>query len=700
MRLSHIRGIDTIRAVGVVIVVIYHFFTDALPGGFFGVDVFFVISGFLMTSLLIREQKEKGRIDIIKFYTRRVTRLLPAAAFMVVVTLALALLISPDLRVGMREQTAAVFGWVTNYFEIMMGASYEDQFIPHLFVHTWTLGVEMQYYLIWGAVLTIVLALYKRYSYKIDELNRLIYGMNRSIISERLILFLICIGIAIFAYIRMQLKYMGLDDPSPVYYATSTRMYPLMIGSALGILTGMNVPKKRLPILVALPLFLLSLILLIRMSFVFTFSGASTYSYGILIASLLAVLAVYSLLSLQPKKFFIDLPPLAYLGQRSYSIYLFHWPLYNIFKQMGINGTGPFPENTPHIVYTIIAIAVTMVFAEISYRVFEMKKPVQALPPLEGATVATAAETTAVIKETKDGPVAEVTKEIPDGTVVRRKARRLGRVTAIIFVVCTILSGFTLATIPERTTIETDYIHQQVLVNAYNLSQYNDYLAGLQMSPVALNGRSELLPPTPSEIAAGKDINTDSEQTQQNAENALNRDDPAGPVLPVAPPGGANVTVIGDSVTLGAADVIIQTLGSVVVDAEVSRNMGAGPGMINDFASRGELGEFVVIALFTNAQYNTEPMTHETLAAIPAGHRVVLVTPFGYDYMEPVAEMVRLLPEQYDFVTVADWNLAIRDNTDLLAPDGLHMSGNDSRQLYANLLAKAIDQASRKPAKR
>jgi len=78
---------------------------------------------------------------------------------------------------------------------------------------------------------------------------------------------------------------------------------------------------------------------------------------------------------------------------------------------------------------------------------------------------------------------------------------------------------------------------------------------------------------------------------------------------------------------------------------------------------------------------------------------VIVVTPFGKDYMEPTADFIRGLPAKYEYVTVADWNAAIRDHRDLLAADGLHMKGRDSMQLYANLIARAIDQASRKPAK-
>jgi len=677
MKATHIRGIESIRAVGVVLVLIYHLFTNVLPGGFLGVDVFFVISGFLVTSLLLKEQQGKGGISLIGFYVRRVKRLMPAVIFMVVVTLSLSLLISPDMRVGMREQTAAVFGWMTNYFEIAMGGSYEEQLLPHLFVHTWTLGVEMQYYLIWGAALCVICYLHQRFSRRIEYLNRFIYGLDRVVVSEKFIIFAACAGIAIFSYVRMQLKFAGIDDPSPVYYATSTRIYPLMIGSALGALTGFRSPKKPAPAGLAMALLFVSMAVIVLMSRALTFSAPQTYSLGILAASLLTVFALYLLLSLQPKKFFGDIKILAVIGRRSFSIYLFHWPLYNIFRQMAAAGKWPFPENSPHYAYSIAAIIATLLLAEVSYRVFETRRAEKALPAQETA----AAEA-----------------DVRAGARARRRANP-GRVVAVAFCVCIAISLYTLGTVPSKTSIETDYLHQQVLVNSYKMAQYNDYLSGLQMDPVALNGKQGGLPPSPSEIANGLDIAADAEQTQENAQNAINREDATGPVMPIAPPGGANVTVIGDSVTLGAADAIQQTLGSVIVDAKVSRNMGAGAELVTEYADKGELGEYVVIALFTNVQSFTESATNDTMAAIPPGHRVIAVTPFGKDYMEPTAEMVRRLPLFYDYVTVADWNASIRDHVDLLAPDGMHMNGDDSKQIYANLLAQAIEQASKKPAK-
>jgi len=695
MKLSHIRGIDTLRAVGIILVIIYHLFTEYLPGGFFGVDMFFVISGFLVTSLFLKERNDKGGVNIISFYVRRVQRLLPPLALMVVVTLALSLLITPDLRVGMREQTAAVFGWVTNFYEIGLGGSYEDQFIPRLFVHTWALGVEMQFYLIWGLIFGVVSFICRVVAKRIEYLNSVKAEAEYTQPPIRRIVFVICVTLALFSYVRMQVGLIGLDDPSPVYYSIVTRMYPLMIGSALGVVFGMKVPKKRLPAFISLPGFIASILAILWMARVFSFSDPRTYAYGILIASLLTTAAIFCLMSLQLKKYFGDPKFFDVIGKRSYSIYLFHWPLYHIFKEFGINGTGPFTENTPQPVYAAVSLAATALLAELSYRVFEMRRP---KPVIKKDEEPTAAEIySAVGKDESKKDISEETSK----PVTKRVISRLLIPTIAIMCVCGFFSAYALINEPAKTGIEKDYLHQQVLVNISKMAQYNEYLAGLAMDPVAMHSRDDLLPPTPSEIAAAMDLENDEQQTQENAENASGRgDEPAGPVVPILPPGGAQVTLFGDSVPLGAADTIRQTLGSVIVDAEVSRTMYAGPILVNEYAERGELGEYVVLALFTNPINDFPVATEDTLSAIPPGHRVIVVTPFGKPYMEDVADYVRNLAKKFDWITVADWNVAIRDHRDLLASDGLHMKGDDSRQIYANLIAQAIDQASRKPAKR
>ena len=656
MKLTHVKGIDSIRAVGVVLVVVYHLFTKVLPAGFFGVDIFFVISGFLVTSLLVQERAKNGRIDLIDFYVRRVRRLLPAVVFMVICTLALSLLIAPDLRVGMREQTASVFGWVTNWFEITSGQSYEEQFLPHLFVHTWTLGVEMQYYIVWGFVLFLIIAIFDH--------------SKKKIFTRRFWMFIIAIAFALASYLWMQHMMTGLEDPSPAYYATTSRVFPLMIGSALGALNGMRSPVKPPPAGVSLSVVIVSIIIICYLARTFSFTDPFTYKWGILIVSLLTALIIWFVLALQSKTWFNDFKPLEVLGKRSYSIYLFHWPIYNIFKLLVTVGAGPGSGGMPQPVYALLSLLVTAALAEISYRCFEQR-------PLTG----------------KDR---------------REKRRPMKKIIALLIVACVALTGlstYTLVNVQGRTLIEEDYLRQKTIVTMNGLDRYGNYLAELEMTPIAIHAQPEHLPPTPTEIAYAEAQGMDALATYENAMNALNRPDPMGPVQPVTPPGGSWtadgewINIFGDSVTLGAGDILYQTLGTALVDAEVSRSILAAEGLMNDYAAKNQLTNYIVFALFTNTHYYTADETLRVLELVPPGRRVIVVTPYGLDYMEPMSEWLRGLPAIYPYVTVADWNLAIRDHTELLAPDGMHMSGDDSKQLYANIIAQAIAQAGKKPAK-
>jgi peptidoglycan/LPS O-acetylase OafA/YrhL len=647
MSLGHIRGINSLRTVGVILVVIYHYVPKLLPGGFFGVDVFFVISGFLTTALFVKEQAENGHVRLPAFYARRVRRLMPAAAFMVIVTLTLALLISPDVRVGARSQTAAVFGWVTNYYEISIGQSYEDQFLPHLFVHTWTLGIEMQFYIIWGVLFALVFVLTKRYQWNSAR--------------ARWIVVVACAVLSFAAWLHMQTLVSSAEDPSTAYYATTSRIYPLLIGSALGSLTGMHTPRRKPPAAVCMGGIVVCIAVIVWMSRTLAFSNPATYHWGILAVSALTAAILYLMLCLQQCEWFHEIRVVAEIGRRSYSIYLFHWPVFNILKQMAMSAKGPFSADTPLWIILFLSVVVSLLLAEASYRYFE-HRPISA----------------------------------PERREHGRGVR--GGMPALVAacVLMTAAAVWSLNTAPEKTLIEQDYRHQQVMLNIWQMNEYGTFLSTMQLNPVPLHGRVDLLPETP---IAKAERETAEAAGLLDPKNADLREDPEGPVIPIMPPGDANIILIGDSVALGAASVVQETLGSVYVDAKESRNMGAGPDLIRQYARTGQLGEYVVIALATNVQNFTVDKTYESIEALPSGHRLIFVTPYGYDYMEETANFLRALPDQYEYVTIADWNTAVRGNTDQLAPDGLHMNSRDSKQIYANCIAQAIAQAEKKPAK-
>ena len=154
-----IKWLGLVRVLGLFLVLVYHFFKDLLPGGFFGVDLFFTLSGYLTTALFIEEFRKSGGFKWLDFCKRRFLRIFPPLLLSVVITLPFALLISPDFTGGIARQTAGALGFVTNYLEILAGGSYEAQLLPHLYIHTWSLALEMHFYLVWGLVCLGVVAL-------------------------------------------------------------------------------------------------------------------------------------------------------------------------------------------------------------------------------------------------------------------------------------------------------------------------------------------------------------------------------------------------------------------------------------------------------------------------------------------------------------------------------------------------------------
>ncbi|MDR1359147.1 MAG: acyltransferase, partial [Coriobacteriales bacterium] len=362
--------LSSLRAFGVVLVLIYHFFPAVLPAGFLGVDVFFVFSGFLITSLLVREYSVKGSISLGAFYLRRLKRLLPAIIAMLVVILPLALLISPDFRVGIAEQVAAVLGWVTNYYEILNGQSYANQLLPHLFVHTWTLSIEMQYYLIWGLVLWLV----------IPRVSQSSPRGRISTLPARRVLSIVAAAAALASFVMMQVFLIGADDPSRAYFDTLSHAYPLLIGSLIGLVAGF--PRTRLvsklgrmPFSLAMMVAALCLAGIVALTVFLSFESRLSYHLGILLTALLAGTALVMGRAQQPRLARIrENRVVNYLADRSYSLYLFHWPLFIIANNLGAPGSPLVLPNFPFLdawVFPPLALVATFVLAHLSFRYVE-----------------------------------------------------------------------------------------------------------------------------------------------------------------------------------------------------------------------------------------------------------------------------------------------------------------------------------------
>jgi peptidoglycan/LPS O-acetylase OafA/YrhL len=215
VRLPYLPGLDGLRALAVIAVLLYHAELPWIPGGFLGVEVFFVISGYLITTLLLAEWRQRGRIDLKAFWLRRARRLLPALYLLLVVTLAYAVVFLPGEVAGLRGDAVAALGYVTNWYLVLGHESYFEAIgRPSLLKHLWSLAVEEQFYLLWPPVLALGL------------------GVGATRWRERRVL-LGALALAAASALLMALLYRPEVDLSRVYFGSDTRAAGLLIGAAL-----------------------------------------------------------------------------------------------------------------------------------------------------------------------------------------------------------------------------------------------------------------------------------------------------------------------------------------------------------------------------------------------------------------------------------------------------------------------------------
>ncbi|MDO4910125.1 MAG: acyltransferase family protein [Corynebacterium sp.] len=357
----HLRGLDGLRGLAVLAVVAYHFFGASAPGGFLGVDIFFVLSGFLICSLLIDESRHSptSRPSLRGFWMRRFRRIVPVASFVLIVVVALAGAVGGDLSAGIAPQFFGSFLFVNNWVQVAQSQSYFSDTVPHIFGHYWSLGVEEQFYLIFPF---IFLGFCRR-------------GMR----GIRALGWVAIVG-ALLSTVSMAVGFDPQQDPSRLYFGTDTHAMGLLLGVALAALLSSNregevfrtfsSPRARnftaIAGLAAL-IGILCCVLWMHSQTAFTFRG------GFLLASILTAVVVFAVVqghyaapgSLAHRFNYTLLgnSVLRSLGRWSFSIYLWHWPVWIFLTHTTAH---------PQWQHRTIAVAATCIISYLSWRYVEL----------------------------------------------------------------------------------------------------------------------------------------------------------------------------------------------------------------------------------------------------------------------------------------------------------------------------------------
>ncbi len=352
-RLRYVPGLDGLRALSVSAVLLYHAEVSWMPGGFLGVDVFFVISGYLITSLLLAEHRNHGEIGLGQFYLRRARRLLPALFLLLGCVSLFTVIFLPDEIRSLRGDVVAALGYVSNWWQIFQHQSYiAAQGRPPLLRHLWSLAVEEQFYLLWPVLL---------------------FGMLKLWNGRRApMLITTCVGIVASFTTMLVLAFphdFAITEPSRVYFGSDTRIFTMLVGAALAMVwspwrLSPKIPREGRIALDAVGGTALALLAVIFVTA--HFQSNVLFRGGFLGVAILAAVVIATAVHPASRIGTVILAqqPLRWIGERSYGIYLWHWPIFMITRpghDISLTGSANLT----------LRLALTLGAAELSYRFVE-----------------------------------------------------------------------------------------------------------------------------------------------------------------------------------------------------------------------------------------------------------------------------------------------------------------------------------------
>lgn len=632
-------GLDGLRAIAVLLVIVYHFWPTVLPGGMIGVDIFFVISGFLITSLLLREGALNGRIALGSFWVRRARRLLPAIALMILVLGPVSLIVGGDIQVNLGRQLLGAATFSSNWISIFAGNDYFAQTSPELFTNFWSLAVEEQFYVLWPLLIVA---------------SGLLLGRRWRHFSAIMVLgILASLGVAAFLL-------MNGTPISRIYYGTDTHLYGLLLGALLAFARPWSLYPpmgKKALYRVAQPFGLiaftrvmvswLSLFALIPYAILVPESAPGAIPWGLFGASLLALGVIQGMLpdmlagASEALRRLLNFAPLRWVGERSYGLYLWHWPLAVVMHY--VLGADRSP------LVNVGVLVATFAIAEMSYRWVET--PIRRRGFRESANRVIASFQNATVKAL---PIA----------------------LTLLVIAAAGATGVAVRTAPTMTTAQQS-VEDGKRAAAERLKARQEARASASANPSAT-------------AKDDKDAKADASASASASQEAT------GPI------NSSQVTVVGDSIVVAVSPDLYDKMPEAQIDAAEGRTIAKALPIIKTMGASGQIRKTLVLSVTANSTI-LDGQLDQVLAAMPADSKLVLVTGYGprnLSWIEHSNTKIHEFASQHsDRVIIADWNSAIRQalqtQSGLLASDGVHPEPA-GQELYARVVEQAIAKAQKK----
>ncbi|GDX14573.1 putative peptidoglycan O-acetyltransferase YrhL [Actinomycetes bacterium] len=642
--LGYLPALDGVRALAVVAVIVYHANKQWLGGGFLGVEVFFVISGFLITSLLIAESERDGRINLKQFWLRRARRLLPALWLLLLLVAVYCSLFERDTLGNLRGDIVAALVYGFNWFQIWVGTSYFTAFDFVPLRHLWSLAVEEQFYVLWPVLMLVMLRLGRR---KLPIVGVLFIATSTAI--------------AVFTAVTYRSGAIGAVTETPeqfmaflgqpvsridfLFLGTFTRAGGLFLGAALAVfwrpwLLQTSPIGTRGQLLDGV--FLLGFGGLAVCAAVFRdvveITDVGTTGYDILFRggfflvgmASVAVIAAAVHPTATMTHALLGNRVMTYIGQRSYGLYLYHWPVFQMYRRFAGQGLTPYE----FVLLMLLALAIT----ESSYRFVE-------LPVRDGRFGAW-------WRSRRD----ERSLGVLVDSATRR--RRIG-----VFAISVMLPAFALVSVATADVKLNDISQslaesESAVVNVLGDSAGGSTESGADSSPTTIDEGAPMI------IGGGVTQTTTLD----------------GQLI--------DVLAIGDSVMLGAAREL--TARGATVDAMKSRSVRQALEIVNYLKSVRRLGSIVVIHLGTNST-TTEEVLDQIMATLADTPLVLFLT--VYVPSEPRQtinnRLINALPTKYANVKVLDWHSIAGQYPEYLYSDQTHLRPDGAR-FYADLIMQAV----------